>query len=229
VLGSTPSVEYLREPVTQSWLEAGNHSPLVDPATDRGYRDHSLEHLRVGRFRRLIKEVNPLLVGLAMAELEMQVILLHRHPCAVALSYHELGWTGLDLENRFGIAPSGDFWRDHGAYQALLLRPAADALGGNGLVSYEELTHDPEEGFSSLATRLDLEWGESSLAYLRTTLAHDDRSDPYSVQRDAAAARERWRSVLTTRQQKAIMAGYRQHAGGVLPESGRRFRRRRQR
>ncbi len=222
VLGSTPSIEYLREPVTQSWLEAGNRSPLVDPATDSGYRNHSLEWLRAGERRRLVKEVNPLLVRFVMAELDMEVVLLHRHPCAVALSYHERGWTGLDLESRFGVEPSGDFWRDHGAYQALLLRPAAEAIGASGIVSYEELTHDPEKGFSLLAARLGLEWGESSSAHLRSTLEHDDRSDPYSVQRDAAVARERWRSALTTVQRKAVMAGYRQHGGGAIPEPGRR-------
>ena len=194
----------------------------MDPTTDSTYRNHSLEYLRAGKLRRIVKEVNPLLARFVMAELEMEVVLLHRHPCAVALSYHERGWTGLDLESRFGVDSSGDFWRDHGAYQALLLRPAADAVGGDGIVSYEELTHDPEKGFSSLAARLDLEWGESSIAYLRSTLQDDDRRDPYSVHRDATVARDRWRSVLTTAQRKAVLTAYRRHGGGVLPEPGRR-------
>ena len=224
VLGSSPSVEYLREPITQSWLETGNRSPLIDPDIDSGYRDHSLRFLVGHPPRRLIKEVNPLLVPFVVSDLDLEVVLLLRHPCAVALSYHERGWVRLDLESRFGLDSTGDFWRDHGAYQALLLNAAAAVLTADRRVSYEVLTHDPEAGFAALAEQLGLEWSESSAAHLTSTLGRDDRGDPYSLQRDAAAARERWRSVLTGDQQKAVLAGFRRHAEGALPVPGRRRR-----
>ena len=223
VLGSSPSVEYLREPVTQSWLDAGHPSPLVDPKDDDGYRHHATQILASTESRRLIKEVNPLLVPVLVEESRLQVIVLYRHPCAVALSYHERGWTGLNLEERFGVESSGDFWHDHGAYQALLLRPAVASLADPlGLVSYEDLTHDPLIGFAELATRLGLEWGESSVGHLRSTLASDDRSDPYALQRDAAQARDRWKSVLTRGQQDGVVAGYRRHASERMPRLPRR-------
>jgi hypothetical protein len=219
VLGSSESVEYLREPITQYWLSAGNPSPLVDPATDGDYRDHAVGIIADAGRRRLIKEVNPLLVPLLAKQPTVVTLLLYRHPCAVALSYHERGWTDLHLERRFGVTPSGDFWRDHGAYQALLLRPAVTALANaKDLVSYEKLTYDPEARFRELATRLGLVWDKSTIEHLRTTLAGNDRSDPYALQRDAARARDRWKSVLTAEQQSGVAAGYRRYAGRGLPK-----------
>ncbi len=223
VLGSSPSVEYLREPITQAWLDDGNPSPLVDPAVDDRYRSHSSEILADAGNRRLIKEVNPLLVPLLAEEGRAEVVLLHRHPCAVALSYHERGWVGLNLEERFGVESSGDFWHDHGVYQALLLQPAVAVLADPRLlISYEELTQDPSSGFAELATRLGLVWDESSARYLLDTLASDDRSDPYALQRDAAQARDRWKSVLTRAQQDSVAAGYRRYADKRLPPLPRR-------
>jgi hypothetical protein len=212
VLGASPSIEYLREPITQSWLDAGNRTPLVNPLRDDDYRRHVGTSLQPTTSRRLIKEVNPLLIPYALDESPVQVILLRRHPCAVALSYHERGWTRLDVEERFGIEAAGDFWRDHGAYQALLLGPAATAIKGRGLViSYEALTRRPEKAFAGLATELDLVWDAASSEFLRTTLSSDDRSDPYAVRRDAAHARERWRSAMSKQQQNAVLAGFNQH------------------
>lgn len=212
VLGASPSVEYLREPITQSWLEAGNRTPLVDPFRDDGYRRHAATHLRPAGSRRLLKEVNPLLIPHVLDEYPMQVVLLRRHPCAVALSYHERGWTRLDIEDRFGVEAAGDFWRDHGAYQALLLEPAATAIQGRGLVvSYEDLTQDPEASFAELATDLGLVWDAASTEFLRTTLRSDDRSDPYAVRRDTAHTRDRWKSALSKQQQDAVLAGFNQH------------------
>lgn len=218
VLGSSPSVEYVREPITQSWLGADHKTPLVDPAADPGYRDHCAKLLQRDGRRRLIKEVNPLLVPYALEQHPVQVVLLHRHPCAVALSYHERGWTRLDTEQRFGVPSSNDFWQDHGVYQALLLEPAAAAIAGRGeVVAYEDLTRRPGRAFAALAAALDLVWGEKSSHYLETTLTEGDRNDPYALRRDAAAARDRWMTALTEDQQEAVLAGYMSHRSENLP------------
>lgn len=225
VLGSSPSVEYLREPITQSWLEAGYKSPLVDPSVDLPYRDHAAGFVREGDHRRLIKEVNPLLIPYVMAESAMQVVLLHRHPCAVALSYYERGWKHLDIEDRFGVESTGDFWRDHGIYQAVLLSGAAAAIKGIGVVvSYEELTRKPQKAYADLASALDLRWESASREYLSGTLSGGDREDPYALRRDAEATRDRWRSRLSIEQQEAVIAGYLHHSSGNLPKPKRHRR-----
>ena len=218
VLGSSTSVDYLREPITQSWLEAGNPSPLVDPAGDRSYLDHAARFLVESGRRRLIKEVNPLLIPHVLANHPMQVVLLHRHPCAVALSYFERGWKRLALEDRFGVDSTGDFWRDHGTYQALLLAgPVAAMEGGGTVVAYEDLTHNPQQGFADLASMLDLRWELTNTEYLDSTLSGTDRGDPYALQRDAASTRDRWMSILTEDQREAVLAGYMRHGGDILP------------
>jgi len=221
VLGRSPSLEYLREPITQAWLEAGNRTPIVDPNKDEAYRHLAESNLAGAGSRRLIKEVNPLLVAYVLDELQLQVVLLQRHPCAVALSYHERGWTRVNVTDRFGVATSGDFWRDHGAYQALLLSPAVAVLEGRGsMVWYEDLAGSPEAAFARLAGELGLEWNEDSATFLRSTLVDDHRSDPYAVTRDAVEIRDRWRSVMGAEQQQAVLAGFNQYRSDCmeLPE-----------
>lgn len=221
VLGSSPSVTYEREPITQAWLEADNRSPLVDPSADGAYRDHAAGVLSDHGHRRLVKEVNPLLVPHVLAEFPVTVVLLRRHPCAVALSYFERGWKRLDIEERFGAKSAGDFWHDHGAYQALLLSEAAAAVAGEGLaVAYEDLTENPHRGFADLAAALDMSWEGVSRDYLDGTLRENDPEDPYALQRDAATTRDRWMSALTPTQQQAVVAGYSQHRGDSLPKPG---------
>ncbi len=169
--------------------------------------------------RRLVKEVNPLLIPFALDEFPVTVVLLHRHPCAVALSYFERGWKRLDIAERFGAESADDFWHDHGAYQALLLGDAAAAVAGAGhVVAYEDLTRNPRRGFADLAAALDLPWEEVSRDYLDGTLSPDDRRDPYALNRDAATTRDRWLSTLTPDQQEAVLAGYLAHRSEALPK-----------
>jgi hypothetical protein len=140
----------------------------------------------------------------------------------VALSYKERRWTRLDLRDRFGLEKTGDFWYDHGRFQAMLLRPAFATLRSSGIrVSYEALTGDPLPEFEHLAKKLGLEWGEESRRYLTSTLADAKRSDPYALTRDASAARDRWLTVLTEDQKRAVLRGYRQYRSRALPRASR--------
>jgi hypothetical protein len=223
VLGSSPSVEYLREPITQAWLEEGIGTPTVDPGADPVYADAVAEVLAASGSRRLIKEVNPYLIPYTLTHFPTVVAFLHRHPCAVALSYKERRWTRLDLKARFGLEETGDFWFDHGRFQALLLRSCVDAIRSGGhIVSYEALTGDPQAEFQQLAASLGIEWTEASRDYLSTTMANDQRDDPYGLTRDATATRDRWMEVLTTDQQRAVLRGYRMYRKRGLPNPTRK-------
>ena len=143
---------------------------------------------------------------------------LYRHPCAVALSYKERRWTALDLERRFGVKETGDFWYDHGVLQAKLLQPVLDEADNiTRLVSYEKLTQDPKTEFEQLAADLGLEWSRDSREYLDSTLADVARSDPFALTRNATAARDRWMTKLSEPQKKAVLKGYRKYARRGLP------------
>lgn len=218
-LGSSSSVEYLREPITQAWLDEGVGTPTIDPNVDGAYAAVVARVLPAGGGRRLIKEVNPYLIPYAVERTLATVAFLHRHPCAVALSYKERRWTRLDLKPRYGIEETGDFWFDHGRFQALLLSAAAEAIRRHAVViSYEDLTANPHQGFESVARELGIEWGESSRDYLSGTLSSDRRDDPYGLTRDAAAARDRWKDLLTYDQKRAVMRGYRMYRKRGVPK-----------
>ena len=220
VLGAAPTVEYLREPITQEWLVRGGTTPMVDPHQDNAYEELSVATLSDGATARLIKEVNPYLVPFCVENGLAEVLLLHRHPCAVALSYFERGWTNLDLQRRFGVAESGDYWFDHGSYQALHLNSAVRTAAASPhaqVISYESLTADPVAAFSHLAAQLGIDWGPVSFAHLESTLTDESRSDPYALTRDAAAATRRWQDKLTPSQQSAVVSGYAAHADPTAP------------
>ncbi len=219
VLGSSPSVEYLREPITQTWLDEGIGTPTVDLATDVDYAAVVDRVLADTGSRRLIKEVNPYLIPHVVDHYpKMAVVFLHRHPCAVALSYKERRWTRLDLEQRFNLQKTGDFWYDHGRFQSRLLRPAMPAIRRAGhIVSYEDIATDPVGEFERLAKTLGLEWGEASRSYLASTMSDAQPGDPYALTRDAAAARDRWVTSLTDEQKRAVLRGYRQYRSKGMP------------
>lgn len=218
VLGSSASVEYEREPITQAWISEGLRNTSVDPYTNEEYASLVAETLNDSGSARLIKEVNTLLVPYVSDRDDATTLLLYRHPCAVALSHKERRWTRLDMEALFGLEETGDFWYDHGRLQGLLLAPAVRAIRGRSLiVSYDDLTRDPVAGFARLAAALGLDWSDENAAYAASTLEGKRPTDPYAIKRDAATARDRWMKKLDQSQQKAVLEGYRKHAPRGLP------------
>ena len=167
VLGASPSVEYEREPITQEWIRDGLRNTSVDPSGNEEYANLTASVLIDDGPRRLIKEVNTFLVPYLIERDDLDIVLLHRHPCAVALSHWERRWTRLDMRELFQVEETGDFWFDHGRLQALLMRPAADTVRRRGrIVAYDTLTQDPRTEYERLASRLSLEWDAAAVAHL---------------------------------------------------------------
>jgi hypothetical protein len=121
VLGSSPDVAYLREPLTQSNLMSGvtertviHIEPDKLPEDYKRYADNAFSGLpifgkgvvvdprqwvltRRRKKRLIIKEVNPLACRWLIRSYKPRIIFLVRHPAAVALSYAKMGWTGVNI------------------------------------------------------------------------------------------------------------------------------------
>lgn len=129
VLGSAPDALYLREPITQAYLNhvGRRNAPFFewemcrDPDAyarfaDRAFRglpafdssviaDPGQWSIASRRRRRLvIKDVNPLVLRWLWNRYRPQIVLLLRHPVPVTRSFLTLGWTGDQFGRRFTAA-----------------------------------------------------------------------------------------------------------------------------
>jgi hypothetical protein len=126
ILGASPASLYLREPMTQSYLNriGRQNSPFFewDVCKDgRAYdRFAALAFRAIPRFdktivaypeqwrfpgrkakRVVVKDVNPLVIGRLWQRFRPRIVFLVRHPVAVSRSFHALGWTGDQFRTRF--------------------------------------------------------------------------------------------------------------------------------
>jgi hypothetical protein len=218
LLGCAPDALYLREPVTQSepkFHRLGTvfrvdrpelvyaHKRLGDKAF-RGstvYPDSVLpfpphrdsERGAGGGGRRVvvvIKEVNPCAAPWYLHWYAPRLVLLVRHPAAVALSFQRLGWLG----------PDAGEWERNGVFQASALRVALEAAEGypaGRAVTYESLCRDPLAGFEALYDFAGLTWGDGARRYVET----------YS--RDSLATADAWRSQVPGELLGALRRGFR--------------------
>jgi len=190
-LGSALNALYLREPVTQSdasFYDRGTVFALDTPDVRTAYRrladkafigwpdfDKIVVRfpnqwaLRWRRPRRIvIKEVNPLACDWYVRCYHPRVVLLVRHPAAVALSFQRKGWLGTQPDD----------WAKNGELQGRALRAALDALGGypsHKIVSYETLCADPMGGFKSLFDFAGLMWNDWIQEFVGQTLRNSER------------------------------------------------------
>jgi hypothetical protein len=124
-LGMASDALYLREPISQSYLQKAGLSPVIfevnvaempqaykafGASAFRGlpvFPNEIVKHphqwvLSERRSRNLvIKEVNPLALDWIIQDYRPKVIYLVRHPAAVAYSFFRLGWTTLDFRAIF--------------------------------------------------------------------------------------------------------------------------------
>jgi hypothetical protein len=244
----SPSALYLREPLTQTYL-AHATAPVpaefeVDPrhpppayrsAADAAFaglpsfatrvvrRPERWGLLRRGGRRPVVKEVNPLALEWIIGTYRPRVVLLVRHPAAVAASYFRLGWSGRNLAGRFppgrlaalGVDPEAhrhSFWSTHGVFQALALERALSALDGYRdarVVHYERLCADPLEVFRDLYAFAGLAWTQPVEAEIaRSSTDPGDRQDPYGTRRDSRSMADAWRAEVTGEALREIRDAY---------------------
>jgi len=153
-------------------------------------------------------------------EFGMRIVVVVRHPAAVAHSYARLGWNhpfehfvdepGLlhdlledlsdDIERTVARQPgvierTAVLWKVAQAVTDRYREERPDWI----FVRYEDLVRDPAAGFRDLLDRLGLRPKRGALSAVRErSLERDEAADdPYSLRRDGARAAVAWRNHLT--------------------------------
>lgn len=224
-LGSAKNALYLREPINQSFQIIGTEEPIffIDsshaptvckhagdkaftgiPSFKKGvvanlkqwkYFSRNSKHL-------VIKEVNPLVCEWLIQDYSPKIILLIRHPAAVALSYYKMGWRR-SIEN---------FWEDQGSYQGHALQGCLNSLqhySDHIVVQYETLCWRPLEVFKELFKFSELIWDTSIEELILTQSTSGNPQEVWSASRDSKSMIDVWKKNLTQKQIHELRSGYR--------------------
>lgn len=209
-LGCAIDALYLREPVTQSdrhFYDRGTVFPIDTPDLDARYRhfaskaysgcrdfDHSIVRFpdqwdtpRTTARRVVIKEVNPRACGWYLQHYAPRIVLLVRHPAAVALSWQRKGWLGADANS----------WARNGEHQGRALREALDSLiayPAHRVVLYEDLCADPVTFFQSLFVFAGLTWETGAEQFIVERTCRDDDRNTCDTSRDSRQMIHCWRT-----------------------------------
>jgi hypothetical protein len=225
-LGRATNALYLREPLNQSrargaeadvetvfeideshppppyYVRAAGHAfagfPRFAPDIVTMPRQWALR--RRARARLVIKEVNPFACEWLVREFRPRVIMLVRHPAAIAHSYWRVGWVG----------SSEDVWLRLGQRFARALSAASAVLQGHDdarVATYEALRADPLGGFRALFEFADLRWTGADAAFVERNDVIDPAA-PATLARDGHGRGDAWRSELPPAAQADLKAGY---------------------
>lgn len=236
VLAKSTGVAYLREPITQQYIfEHGGRFALVDVNKNSSARSiyqklsdeafqgipprHSLVvnnwrdfayPYRKGK-RILIKEVNPRAARFYCENYKPKVVLLLRHPAAIALSFYQLGWLeSADVQMQTSN-PHASPWEKFGYAYGTIMQDAIQALKADGdhqIVVYRHLAEDPYNQFKKLFHALQLELPANYDALIGK-YGHSSKSTSKSeLDRTSRNIVFRWREELSDLQISELQAGF---------------------
>jgi hypothetical protein len=137
--------------------------------------------------RVVIKEVNPLACGWHIAHYAPRVVLLVRHPAAVALSWQRKGW----------LVPTEKSWAANGEVQGRALRAALDALSRHAphrVIAYEDLCTDPIGVFKSVYAFAGLSWDVRAEQFIHERTVVDGTQ--WDTSRKSQTMIHRWRTQV---------------------------------
>lgn len=143
------------------------------------------------------------------------LIYIQRHPAAVFASWHRLGWDpdpqsllrqeGLMAAHlepyREVIERADSFWARAGALWGATHRVIENqiALGMRArILSFEEACENPEAVFRGIYESIGCAWDDRVADFLSTTNTLGDRSQTYSLKRDARTMINAWREEVDT-------------------------------
>jgi hypothetical protein len=225
-LGNADNAAYLREPLTQSYLAGGwresvfdfpaGHPPLAyRQAAERAFAGlprfdglpgvmlNPQQWSLVSRRRRrlVIKEVNPYLCAWLGAAYRPRVILLLRHPAAIALSYRRQGW--------WSDKPGHWQWAGHGFGAALhAVRQSLKSMLEVRVVKYETLCAEPLEQFDDLFKFAGLQWDARLEALVRQRTSTSDDPNEWGLNKISSVHINRWRDEITPDELADLRTGY---------------------
>lgn len=232
VLATSPQFAYLREPITQPYMKIyGGQRPVFytddkhpdistykhlsnnafsgRPSLYKGGVDNKYDFLPFSRNkikRLLIKEVNPAATNFFCKRYQPFLLLLLRHPAAVALSYFEQGWLKKAGDESF------DEWARFGQLYGTFMAEAvssADKYKDSKIIKYEELVKDPMQQFSNIfaecgvAPPIDFE-----LVIQQYCFSNDEQGNSYRTKRNSKNTSEKWKNKLSSQQLESIKEGF---------------------
>jgi hypothetical protein len=237
VLSTSRSTAYLREPITQQYIfKHGGRHALVDLKKNRtaysiyrklsdaafqgippshvnvvnNYHDFAYPQRKAKRL--LIKEVNPRAISFYCSTYKPTVLLLLRHPAAVALSFYRLGWlesadVQVDTAN-----PSASAWEKFGHAYGSIMQNAIETLKADGhheIVVYRHLAENPRENFRNLFGALELELPEDYDAVIdRYCYSAKETTSRAEIERTSRNMIFKWRQELTDQQITDLRKGF---------------------
>lgn len=237
ILSESKSSVYLQEPITRPYLkEFGGKFALVDicndaqansiytaladnafrgippgfPSIVKDYKDF-IPYQRLKK-RILIKEVNPKAAGFFCERYKPKVVLLLRHPAAVALSFFKIGWyrakdTQLDTGN-----PYANAWEKFGYAYGSTMKSALEITKRHGeceVVLYEHLVENPHLQFARLFEILQFKVPESYDELIQKyCFSHTKVDKHWQVERMSKEMAFKWRIELSEQQLSLIRKGY---------------------
>lgn len=221
VLGASRSAAYMREPISFAHRRSGGSGAVfevtgapqhaaVRTAAAYAFRGiprfpHSvLQYPHQWRLsghasrRTVIKEVNPTALPYFREHYDFHLILVLRHPLAIARSFWDAGWW-----------PEGDLaWAARRL--AIVWQIALGSVGDirHDIVRYETLCAAPGEEFARLAARHGLAFEGPAAEALAASMAPGDRRDRYSIKREPAVMANLWKEQFTQSQADEMYETY---------------------
>lgn len=135
----------------------------------------------------IIKEVNPLIIE-ELAQLDIKLVYLTRHPFSIAKSYEALGWdkpnqfetrfTDNEISNLLTLEPDlvkQDFFYQIGFLQGFIEKKFHELALGEAIV-YEELLASPLNQFKRIFDTLDLKFSSEVEFNLMTSISGKEQS-----------------------------------------------------
>lgn len=252
IAGSAANAMYLREPLTQT-MRAEHTVVPVDPrrppaelvtAGDRAFGgnadfpsniliDPSQWSLRErGRRRVVIKEVNPMAAAWLLERYRPRVVLLLRHPAAIAASYWSLGWREIERQTakipaalldalggdaRAAARSASGFWAHHAVLQAVAMRLGIDALASDPdhrIVRYEDICTEPESEFRQLFEFAGLQWdgAVAGRVHQHSSPLSNAGTRAFGTSRNSASMPDSWRQNVTAADLQQMADVYRRFA-----------------
>ncbi len=174
--------------------------------------------------RVIVKDVcTCLAVECVQSLLNPLTVIVVRHPCAVAASWHRLGYN-VDhhlriLRERNGLydgvlEPYRDilnratgFWQKIGALWGAvycILYHQRKAHANWVVVNHEEFCRKPIDAFRNLFRRLDLDWTRTTGELIRIS-SQTDRDEPYLFYRISEQEPEKWKTRMTVDQMSQVL------------------------
>lgn len=237
ILATSSQLAYVREPITQPYLKRfsgerpvfraeGSHKDFCIykqlagdvfsglPSLHKGVVDNKRDFLPSSKTtsqRLLIKEVNPAAANFYCQHYNPFLLLLLRHPAAVALSFHERGWLKKHGELLKDDSEQDDWWRFgklYGTYMAEAVETATQYKNAK-IIHYEALVNDPKQHYSDIFVDCGVDVPENFESIIeRYCHSKNDLSSGYQTERNSKVTAEKWKSKLNAEQLASLHEGF---------------------